>query len=288
LPPTPRPAVFVRDSLLRIHFVQNDNQTIVILSGSEESFLNFVIRVKTGILSRRFGFACLKGIIFRIMAESKKTTPTGNILAGLFCVAMGIFPLLATFDIGPLDHNDINGPAWLGFASGGVFIAAGLAVMVGQSAPLANGVLAILAIAGLAAIGNWIAFGAGERACSGGVSLSWFWSGAQLSDMACRIPFGLGAIVGDGFLLIASVTLLQKALGGPPRLAKLRRASEIVMLLALAPFLLILAIIMFVQVGGGALWTRVATGAWPRNEGFIARQNAKGLLNRIRQKKPHP
>jgi len=237
---------------------------------------------------RRFGFACLKGIIFLIMAESKKTPPAGNILAGLFCVAMGIFPLLATFDIGPLNHNDINGPAWLGFASGGVFIAAGLAVMLGQSAPLANGVLGILAIAGLAAIGNWIAFGAGERACSGGISLSWLWSGVQISDMACRIPFGLGAIIVDGFLFIACVTFLQKTLGGPPRLAKLRRASEMVMLLALAPFLLILAIIMFVQVGGGALRTRLTTGAWPRNEEFISRQSAKGLLNRIRQKKPQP
>jgi hypothetical protein len=216
------------------------------------------------------------------MAESKKTTPTGNILAGLLCVAMGSFPLLATFDIGPLNHNDINGPAWLGFAGGGVFIAAGLAVMVGQSAPLANGVLGILAIVGLAAIGNWIAFGAGERACSGGVSFAWFWSGAQLSDMACRIPFGLGAIVGDAFLLIASVSLLQKALGGPPKLARLLRASEIIMLLCLAPFLLILVIIMFVQVGGGALRTRVATGAWPRNEEFIARQGVKGLLNRFK------
>jgi hypothetical protein len=218
------------------------------------------------------------------MAESKKTTTPGNILIGLFCMAMGIFPLLATFDIGPLDHNDINGPAWLGFAGGGVFMAAGLAVMVGQSAPLTNGLFAILATAGLAAIGNWIAFGVGERACSGGVSLGWLWSGAQLSSLACRIPFGLGAIVVDGFLLVASVTLLQKAMGGPPRLAKLLRASEIVMALTLAPFLLILVIIMFVQVGGGALRTRVMTGAWPRNEEFIARQNAKGLLGRFKQK----
>lgn len=220
------------------------------------------------------------------MAESQKITPPANILVGLLCVVIGIFPLLATFDIGPLNHNDINGPPWLGFASGGIFVAAGLAVMVGQSAPLVNGVLAILALAGLAAIGNWIAFGVGERACSGGVSLAWLWSGGQLSDMACRVPFGLGAIVVDGFLCVASVSLLQKALGGPPRLAKLLRISEIVMALTLAPLLLLLLIIMFVQGGIGAIRTRVATGAWPRNEEFIARQKAKGLLNRF--KKPHP
>jgi hypothetical protein len=216
------------------------------------------------------------------MAESQKITPPGNILAGIFCAALGVFPLLATFDIGPLDHNDINGPAWLGFASGGVFIAAGLAVMLGQSAPLVTGVLSLLALAGLAAVANWIAFGVGERACSGGVSIGWLWSGGQLSDLSCRIPFGMGAVIVDGFLFVACVTLLQKALGGPPRLARLKKASEIAMIISLSPFLLILAIIMFVQVGGGALKTRVVTGAWPRNEEFIARQKGKGLFDRFK------
>lgn len=221
-----------------------------------------------------------------IMAESRKKTPPGHIFVGILTVAMGIFPLLATFDIGPLNHNDINGPAWLGFASGGVFIAGGLAVMLGQSAPFVTGVLSLLALAGLASIGNWIAFGFGERACSGGFSLGWLGVGGQLSDMSCRAPFGFGALLVNGFLLLASVTLLQKALGGPPRLARLKRASEFVILLSLAPLLLIGFTILIVKVGSEAIMTRVKTGAWPRNEEFIARQKAKGLLNRFKQEKP--
>lgn len=230
------------------------------------------------------------GIIFRIMVESRKITPSGNILIGLFCVAMGVFPLLATFDIGLLNHNDINGPPWLGLASGGIFIAGGLAVMVGRSAPLVSDVLATLILTGLAAIANWIAFGVGERACSGGVSMAWFWSDSQFSDMACRIPFGLAAIIFNGVLCVAGVLLLQKALGGPPRLARLRRASEIVLFLSLVPLLLVAVIVLIIQESAGALKTLVVTGAWPRNEEFIARQKAKGkgLFNRLKQKKPDP
>ncbi len=37
---------------------------------------------------------------------------------------------------------------------------------------------------------------------------------------------------------------------------------------------------------GSAIRTRWTTGAWPRNEGFIARQKAKGLLGRFGAKAP--
>lgn len=222
------------------------------------------------------------------MADSKKKTPPGHILVGLLTVAMGVFPLLATFDIGPLNHNDIKGPAWLGFASGGVFIAGGLAVMLGQSAPFVTGVLSLLALAGLASIGNWIAFGFGERACSGSFSLGWLGVGDQFSGWACRAPFGMGAMLVNGFLLLASVILLQKALGGPPKLAKLKRGAEIVVVISFAPLLLIGFSILILKVGSEAIMTRVKTGAWPRNEEFIARQKEKGFLKRFKRDKPNP
>lgn len=216
------------------------------------------------------------------MAESKKITPPGHILAGLLSVAIGVFPFLATFDIGPLGPGDINGPAWLGLASGGAIMAGGLAVMLGQSAPLVTGLLALLALAGLAAIGNWIAFGFGERACSGSFSLGWLGIGGQFSDLACRAPFGFGALLLDGFLFLAIITYMQQAMGGPPKLARLKRASEYIILLSFAPLLLIGFAILIVKVGSEAIMTRVKTGAWPRNEEFIARQKAKGLLNRFK------
>ncbi|MFH0933591.1 MAG: hypothetical protein V1879_00120, partial [Pseudomonadota bacterium] len=81
------------------------------------------------------------------MAEPETPlTPRGRFWFGLTFVAFGIMPMLATFDIGPLGTADINGPPWLGLASGGVFVAAGLAVMAGPGRPVLNGILAILVI----------------------------------------------------------------------------------------------------------------------------------------------
>ncbi|MCX7146713.1 MAG: hypothetical protein NT042_11045 [Sulfuritalea sp.] len=105
------------------------------------------------------------------MNPPQQLTPRAALLVGLVFVASGMFPMLAAFDIGPLRQEDINGPPWLGFAAGGVFTAAGLAVMAGPRSSLATSLFGLLSLAGLAMLGNWIAFGAGERACSGSISL---------------------------------------------------------------------------------------------------------------------
>ncbi|OHC62753.1 MAG: hypothetical protein A2045_08840 [Rhodocyclales bacterium GWA2_65_20] len=220
------------------------------------------------------------------MKQPQALGPGASLLVGLVFVAAGILPMLAAFDIGPLGRDDINGPPWLGFAAGGIFTAAGLAVIAGPASPLANGLFAFLALAGLAAIGNWIAFGAGERACSGSISLPWLWGESDFSGLGCRIPFGLGALITDAFACYMLVWLLQKALGGPPHLARLMKAAEWLILASLAPILLALALILLLQGAFGAVKTRLTTGAWPRNEAFIARQKAKGLLKRFARKSP--
>ncbi|MBU0620756.1 MAG: hypothetical protein KJ795_02810 [Gammaproteobacteria bacterium] len=213
------------------------------------------------------------------MAESETPlTPRGRFWFGLTFVAFGIMPMLATFDIGLLGTDDINGPPWLGLAAGGVFVAAGLAVMAGPERPVFNGILAILVIAGLAALGNWIAFGAGERVCAGSIL---FWK-SDMSGLGCRIPFGMGALITNAILLLMVVVVLQKAMGGPPRLAGPRRWTENLLLLMLAPILLPVVLFLFARSGLEAVMTRLETGSWPRNEGFIARMKAK----RAQGKKP--
>ena len=220
------------------------------------------------------------------MNQPQQLTPGAALLLGLVFVAAGILPMLAAFDVGPLRQADINGPPWLGFVAGGIFVAAGLAVIAGPEAPLASGAFAMLALAGLAAIGNWIAFGVGERACSGSISPPWLWSASDLSGLGCRIPFGLGALMTDAFLCYMMVWVLQRALGGPPRLARLLKAAEWLILASLVPFILLLLVLAVLGGTWGALKTRWATGAWPRNEEFIARQKAKGMLGGFRQKSP--
>jgi hypothetical protein len=194
---------------------------------------------------------------------------------GLTFVALGIMPMLATFDLGLLGADDINGPPWLGLASGGVFMAGGLAVIAGPDRPVINSILVILVLGGLAAIGNWIAFGVGERVCGGSILI---WSGGQ-SGLGCRIPFGFGALVANAVLLLIMVVAIQSALGGPPRLARLRSLAENLTLLALAPILLPLLIILFFGIGTQAVRTRISTGRWPRNEAFIARIKAGRTRN---------
>jgi hypothetical protein len=198
-------------------------------------------------------------------------TPRGRLWFGLTFVAFGIMPMLATFDIGLLGPKDINGPAWLGLATGGVFVAGGLAVFVGPDRPVFSSILAIVMGAGLAAVGNWIAFGVGERVCSGTIP---FWQGS-MSGLGCRIPFGIGALITNALLVLMVVVALQKALGGPPRLARLRRWAENLMLLTLAPILLPLLLFMLAWSGLGVIKERLETGEWPRNEAFIARMKAK-------------
>ncbi len=220
------------------------------------------------------------------MNRQEQLSPGAALVVGLVFVAAGVLPMLAAFDIGPLDREDINGPPWIGFAAGGTFAMAGLAVMAGPRAPLASGLFGALALAALAAIGNWVAFGAGERACSGSISLPWLWGNSEFSGLACRIPFGLGAVITDALLCYMAVWLLQKALGGPPHLARLLKAAQWLILASLAPFLLLLLAIGLLSGAAGAVKTRFTTGAWPRNEEFIARQKARGLPGRFGKKPP--
>jgi hypothetical protein len=202
----------------------------------------------------------------------KPLTPRGRLFFGLCFVAMGIAPMLATFNLGPLGTADINGPPWLGFVAGGVFVVAGLAVIVGPGKPAWNGLLAFVALAGLAALGNWIAFGVGERACSGSIL---FWAGKDLAGWGCRIPFGIGAVITNAIVLLTAIVSLQHVLGGPPKLAGPRRLAENLLLLTLAPILLPMLLFLFGRVAFDVAKSRLSTGQWPRNERFIADVQAR-------------
>ncbi len=58
----------------------------------------------------------------------------------------------------------------------------------------------------MAVIGGWIAFGGGPRACTGSVN-----DGVEstASGLACRIPFGLGAVLTGAIALYALVRFVR-------------------------------------------------------------------------------
>jgi hypothetical protein len=217
------------------------------------------------------------------MPRSNQLSPGAAHLVGLLFIVSGLFPMLAAFDVGPLRAGDINGPPWLGIAAGGCFAAAGCAIIAGPQSPLVARLFGILALLGLVAIGNWVAFGAGERICGGSFSLAWVGGGGDLGGLACRIPFGVGALITDAFLCLMVATTLQQVLGGPPRLARLVGAAQWLILASLLPILLPMLAFGLAAGALGAIKTRFVTGAWPRNEEFIARRQANGWLKKIRR-----
>jgi len=211
------------------------------------------------------------------MKPDKNPASNRHRLVGLLFIAAGLFPLLGSLNIGPLSPADVNGPAWIGFATGMVFVAAGTAVMLGNSVPGINLALMSLVLAGMAAIGNWIAFGVGERTCNGSITLLFLSSDQTLGGLACRIPFGIGALMINGMLLYAVISLLQKIAGGPPRLNRLVKLAEWLLLLSLGPVLIPLIAGLLLVVVSGAIWKRITTGTWPRNEAFIQRRRLKRM-----------
>jgi hypothetical protein len=204
--------------------------------------------------------------------DSDVRSRAGRALSALLAVVAGLIPALAAFDLGPLPAADINGPPWLGLAAGSVFIAGGLAMLAGAAIPALQAILGVLALAGMAAIVNWIAFGAGERACSGAVGFLWLAADSAYAGLACRIPFGLGAAIIDAVLILGVLALLQQALGGAPQLARAIRAAQGLLLLALAPLLLLVLVLAVLPLALGGVWHRLRSGHWPRNAAFIRRR----------------
>jgi len=204
-------------------------------------------------------------------------SPKARLVFGLLCVAAGILPVLASFDIGPLGREAINGPAWLGAAAGGAFIIAGIALLMGEDGSRSDHPLSYVLVGcilgALAASANWIAFGPGPRECT--LAFDAFETAQPANSVLCRTGFAIGAGILDGFLIWLAAGAAQK-FGAPGTIATaLERFGLIVLGVALAPIALPLAVILFGKGLLGAFITYCATGKWPRNEAFIARMKAK-------------
>lgn len=202
-------------------------------------------------------------------------SPRARLILAIALVIAGLFPILAAFDLGPLHRRDINGPPWLGFAAGAVFTLAGLSVATGQASRAVSTLLSILILAGFAAVGNWIAFGPGVRACGAFAAMSFLGFSRQAGDIECRVAFGVGALILDGVLFFIAGTMTAKLLP-PGRAAKaVEKISTAVLLASLAPILAPLLLFVLVKSLVEAVLTRIKTGSWPRNEEFIARMRLK-------------
>ena len=210
------------------------------------------------------------------MATEGMPSPLVRVLLGLLGMAGGAVPMLAAFNLGPLDSGAINGPPWLGFLAGAVFVAAGIALLLGERlrhGALSHGLMALI-LGAFAAIGSWVAFGPGPRACT--IAFEGFlFDTAWSNEIVCRVGFGIGAVMVDGLVLVTLAAALRALLGPGALPRAIETLGIALILIALAPILLPTFVFGLgkILLEGFATWR--ATGRWPRNENFIRRMKAK-------------
>jgi hypothetical protein len=208
--------------------------------------------------------------------SDRPLSQTARILIAMLSIGGGTIPMLAAFDVGPLRATDIHGPPWIGFVAGGLFILAGLGVLAGNR--LRHGpvgyAFVVLVLCAFAALGNWIAFGPGPRQCEIVAAGFVFDSASPANQIACRIGFGIGALILDGFLLVLAGRALRHLM--TPMAARIpERAGTILLFLGLAPILAPFLLYLIARSLVLAWRTYRQIGQWPRNEAFIARMKQK-------------
>lgn len=188
------------------------------------------------------------------MTEEPKLRGRAKLVVGALFVACGIYPIIAAVGT-PEFSAGKNAPDWVVGLAGLLFVLGGGAVWAQGTAAekLVGSIVGTAALLGLAAIGNWIAFGAGERACSAS-STSWLFSREfAVGEWSCRAAFGAGAALLDGFLVLGLAKLLQARFGSRSWTVLLEKLAGGVVLVVLSPLLLLLIVIALVQGGKEAL-----------------------------------
>jgi hypothetical protein len=206
-------------------------------------------------------------------SDQRPLSPAGRVIVGLAALAAGVLPILAALDLGPLHHEDIHGPPWIAGAAGAAFVLAGLAIVIGSSARMRwlGSLAGLLCVAALAAVGNWIAFGVGERQCTGTLS-AFFWTSSRVAgNLECRLAFGIGAALLDGMLLWGAGAALVTHFGAALLPRAIQAIGKAIVLTALAPFLLVLVVAVLAKGLAASAREYWQTGRWPRNEGLRAR-----------------
>lgn len=211
------------------------------------------------------------------MASSPPLSPAARLALGALCIAAGVLPILAAFDVGPFHQRDIHGPPWLAGVAGGIFVVAGIAMFMGESGRKGwlSQVLFFCLLGAFAAIGNWIAFGPGPRECSGGFTAFWFSSRHAAAEFECRAAFGFGALIMDGTLVYLLAQLPKKLLGATTVTNLIEKFGQGVLLVSLLPLLLPLLVFGIVSAIFAGLREYLKTGKWPLNEEFIERMKKR-------------
>ena len=157
----------------------------------------------------------------------------------------------------------MKAPRWVVFLAGSLFFIIGLWLLlraiVGDVKASAFGTAIGLAMfLGFAAIGNWVAFGGGDRGdCSGGISALGFGFSQAVSELECRAAFGYGALLMDLILLWGLAWwLANRAFPGSKPARALEKISQWGIGLLLLPLILIALALQAAREGAARLFAR--------------------------------
>ncbi len=130
----------------------------------------------------------------------RATEPRQKIIGGVICCAIAIFIAYVVWSGNP----GLTTPPAIAYTAAGIFGAAGVALFL-QAYGRERGSVAVVALLlGAMALGaGWMAFGPGNRECTGAIGFFTFGSG----QAACRGVFAISAILTGGIALIAARSL---------------------------------------------------------------------------------
>jgi hypothetical protein len=201
-------------------------------------------------------------------SDDKKMSGPARFAMGLMFILCGAYPILAVLGVEPFVEGK-RAPDWVVGTAGVMFVMGGIVVWF-QETGWGKAVAALFGFAmlfGLAAIANWVAFGPGERGCSGSLSIAFGFTSRAAGELECRSAFGIGAGMMDAIVLLVIATQL-KGWFGPLRIfALLEKLAWGVLLVALSPLLLVLFVVAFFMIG--------KEGLLEKAEEWIARRRAR-------------
>jgi hypothetical protein len=140
------------------------------------------------------------------MGNQTRSSAKLTIACALVAVAIGLFYILYSAGIvGPAPRHGNDGPGWLGFVFGLIFLFGGMAVIIQTVATggdpsasdlpastprglrLIHHVMAWAIVGMLGIVFSWVAIGPGQRDFTG--------SGSIVGETGGRIAFGIGAVL---------------------------------------------------------------------------------------------
>jgi hypothetical protein len=161
--------------------------------------------------------------------DKPQSLDKGLIAWGLLTTGLGLYPLLIGTGMVDVEPKSVHGPLWIATCAGFIFALAGISLVIRGMTGVADSdgelpktapwwlrfgyyLAGLAAVAALAAIGSWVAFGGGPRAFNMTVP---FFATRDTGETIGRTVFGAGALMTWLFLIAFAISGARKLFGQP-------------------------------------------------------------------------